>query len=385
MMPHRLAGVGAPPSAYVHIPFCHRVCPYCDFAVVAGRFSDVERYASMVVREIERSNAWQPLGAVFIGGGTPSAMDPKVIHRLLATLEAKHGFLEGAEITLESNPEDWSPEKAEGMLGAGITRLSIGAQSFDPVVLSALGRQHGPEDVAKAVSVSRSAGFNSISLDLIFGHPAETASSWADTLRRATGLAPDHVSAYALTVERGTQLSREVNAGAPAPDDDVQADRYEAALDAMAAAGLERYEVSNFALIGQECRYNRRVWAHGSYEAYGLGAHGYREGVRFRNVRALDAYLARLEAGESPRAGEEELEGWPLELERLMVGLRRIEGVELGTGGAAFLASEEGQRLVQAEVVAQEGNRLVVSNPLLTDSVLRAVLTLPEAKDYSNN
>jgi putative oxygen-independent coproporphyrinogen III oxidase len=377
-MPHRLAGVGAPPSAYVHIPFCHRVCPYCDFAVVAGRLSDADRYVSAVIREIERSDAWEPLGAVFIGGGTPSAVDPKLIGQLLDTLEAKHGFQRDMEITLESNPEDWAPEKAEGMLAAGVNRVSIGAQSFDPVVLAALGRQHGPDDVGVAVAVCRSEGFNSVSVDLIFGHPMETTSSWSDTLRRVTDLAPDHVSTYALTVERGTQLSRDVNAGSPAPDDDDQADRYEATLEAMAAVGLERYEVSNFSQIGRECRYNRRVWAHGSYEAYGLGAHGYRDGVRFRNVRALDAYLARVEAGGSARAGREALEGWPVELERMMVGLRRIEGVELGPGGGAFLASEAGQRLVQAEVVAQEGDRLVVTNPLMTDAVIRAVLALPQ-------
>ena len=376
-MPHRLAGVGAPPSAYVHVPFCHRVCPYCDFAVVAGRLSDADRYVSAVVREIECSDAWEPLGAVFIGGGTPSAVDPKLIGQLLGALEAKHGFQRDMEITLESNPEDWAPEKAEGMLSAGVNRVSIGAQSFDPVVLAALGRQHGPDDVGAAVAVCRSEGFNSVSLDLIFGHPMETTSSWSDTLRRVTDLAPDHVSTYALTVELGTQLSREVSAGSPAPDDDDQADRYEATLEAMAAAGLERYEVSNFSQIGRECRYNRRVWAHGSYEAYGLGAHGYRDGVRFRNVRALDAYLARVEAGESARAGREALEGWPLELERMMVGLRRIEGVELGPGGAAFLASEEGQRLVHAGVVSQEGDRLVVTNPLMTDAVIRATLALP--------
>ncbi len=377
-MPHRLAGVGSPPSAYVHIPFCHRVCPYCDFAVVAGRLSDAERYVSAVIREIECSDAWVPLGAVFIGGGTPSAVDPKLIGQLLDTLEAKHGFQRDVEITLESNPEDWGPKKAEGMLAAGVNRVSIGAQSFDPVVLAALGRQHGPDDVGAAVAVCRSEGFNSVSVDLIFGHPMETTSSWRDTLRRVTDLAPDHVSTYALTVERGTQLSRDVNAGSPAPDDDDQADRYEATLEAMAAAGLERYEVSNFSQIGHECRYNRRVWAHGSYEAYGLGAHGYRDGVRFRNVRALDAYLARIEAGESARAGREALEGWPLELERMMVGLRRIEGVELGPGGGAFLASEDGERLVHAEVVAQEGDRLVVTNPLMTDAVIRAVLALPQ-------
>jgi len=377
-MPHRLAGVDTPPSAYVHIPFCHRICPYCDFAVVAGRLSDALRYVSAVTSEIESSHTWEPLGAVFIGGGTPSAVDSKLIHRLLSALEAKHGFQKDAEITLESNPEDWTPKKAEGMLAAGVNRLSIGAQSFDPVVLAALGRQHGSADIDAAVSVSRRVGFNSVSLDLIFGHPMETTSSWNDTLRRATDLAPDHISTYALTVERGTQLSREVKAGAPAPDDDVQADRYEAVLEAMSAAGLERYEVSNFSRIGHECRYNRRVWAHGSYEAYGLGAHGYRGSVRFRNVRALDAYLARVEAAESPRAGQEQLDSWPLELERMMVGLRRIEGVELGVGGASFLASEEGQRLVRAEVVAQDGNRLVVTNPLMTDAVIRAVLALPD-------
>ena len=372
---HRLARVGAGPAAYVHIPFCNRVCPYCDFAVVEGRTAEAERYVAAVVLEIERSTAWEPLDALFIGGGTPSAIAPELIGRLVRAIERKHGLGAGAEVTMESNPEDWSPQVAEGMRAAGVNRLSMGAQSFDQGVLEGLGRRHTPEQIEEAFGRSRSAGFESISIDLIFGHPVETDESWQATLERALELGPDHVSTYALTVELGTQLSRDVASGAPSPDDDVQADRYEAAQEVL-GNNLDRYEVSNYSKSGHECRYNRRVWSHSSYEAYGLGAHGYRDGQRFRNVRSLDAYLQRVEIGQSPRQGSEPIVGWAAELERLMVCLRRIEGVRLGPGGSAFLDSPDGRRLREAGVVDVVADWLVVMNPLLTDAVARVVLGL---------
>jgi putative oxygen-independent coproporphyrinogen III oxidase len=372
---HRLVRVDAPPAAYLHIPFCNRICPYCDFAVVEGRDSEAERYVAAVILEIDRSTVWEPLGALFIGGGTPSSIAPNLIGDLVAAIRAKHGLESDAEITMESNPEDWTLDIAEEMRATGVNRLSMGAQSFDEKVLGALGRRHSPEQIEDAFSHSRAAGFGSVSIDLIFGHPVETADSWKRTLERTMSLEPDHVSTYALTVELGTQLSRDVASGAPSPDDDVQADRYEMAQEVLGAS-LERYEVSNYAKPGHECLYNRRVWNHGSYEAYGLGAHGYREGVRFRNVRSLDAYLKRVEIGRSPRQGSETITGWDKELERLMVGLRRIEGVKLGSGGSALLESPEGERFLGAGVIDVDDDWLVVQNPLLTDAVIRVVLGL---------
>ena len=187
---------------------------------------------------------------------------------------------------------------------------------------------------------------------------------------------PDHISCYALTVERGTPLSRAVTQGAPAPDPDVQADRYERAEATLSSAGYRRYEVSNWARPGLECRYNLTVWAQGEYIAYGNGAHGYLDGERFRNIRRLEAYIGEVESGNLPRAGADVIQDWNREIDRLFVGLRRATGVAHGPGTDALLVSEEGQRLLEAEVIASDQTRLRVANPLLTDTVLRSVIAL---------
>ncbi len=368
--------VQAPRACYVHVPFCARVCPYCDFAVVAGRNRDAERYCAAVEREIRADSPARPLEAVFIGGGTPSSVSPRLIGRILGALAERHGMASDVEISLESNPEDLGAHAVRDLAGTGVTRLSIGAQSLDPVVLDALGRVHEPDDVLRAVDAALDL-MHSVNVDLIFGHPAESAASWQETLARVVAAGPHHVSTYMLTVERGTALSRAIAGGAPAPDEDVQADRFEMAVRVLDAAGYGHYEVSNHAQPGHECRYNLDVWANRSYLAYGLGAHGYRDGVRFRNVRALDAYLSRVEAGDSPRQGEERMSEWDVELERLMLGLRLRTGVAAGQGGRAFLASDAGRRFVAMGIVSHEAGVLRVERPLLTDAVIREVVALP--------
>lgn len=362
------------PAAYVHIPFCSAVCPYCDFAVVAGRDDEASRYVDAVIREISMSEPWQPLEAVYFGGGTPSHVDVGLLGSILEALDDRHGLSSRAEVSIEANPEDFSAVKARGMRRVGFNRVSFGAQSFDAEVLSFLGRRHEPVDITQSVSVARDAGFSNVSVDLIFGTPGESDESWRSTLHRATRLETDHVSCYALTVERGTPLGRAVAGGAPSPDPDTQADRYETAADVLAAAGLIRYEVSNWARPGSECRYNLVVWAQGEYEAYGNGAHGFRDGVRFRNHRRLDAYLSALESGRAPRAGTERIEGWDAEIDRLFVGLRRMVGVAGGEGTKALLTSREGGQLLEAGVIESNDGRLRVRRPLLTDAVHRSVV-----------
>jgi oxygen-independent coproporphyrinogen III oxidase len=367
-------------SAYVHIPFCARICPYCDFAVVEGRGEVVDRYVDAVLLEVDDEPAWGPLGAVFFGGGTPSSVPPSALGRILSGLERRFGLAGDAEITLEANPEDWAPDRAAALAEFGFNRVSFGAQSFDRVVLASLGRRHGPDDIARAVEVSRLERFASVSLDLIFGTPSESLSSWEATVERAVDLEVDHISSYALTVEPPTAMGRAVRRGAAAPDPDDQADKWELAADRLATAGFVRYEVSNHAKPGHPCRYNLGVWAQGEYVAYGLGAHGFRGGLRKRNVRRLDTYLDRMESGVGAVQAVDRIEGWPAELERLMLGLRRSAGVEAGPGGSALLASDQGIRLVEAGVLDRSGTRLVVARPLLTDEVVRAVLSLGEHK-----
>lgn len=363
-------------SAYVHIPFCARVCPYCDFAVVAGQDDQTLVYVDAVVSEIEAEQQWSPLDAVFVGGGTPSRIAVGDLARILAALEARFGLAEGCEVTLEANPEDWSPAVGDALVGAGFNRVSFGVQSFDPSVLQALGRLHSPREAHSAVGMARASGFCSISLDIIYGHPRESDESWRRTLESAVATDPDHMSAYALTVEPGTELWKQVRSGAPAPDDDVQADRWEEAASLLDAAGYVRYEISNHARPGHGCRYNLAVWGQAEYLAFGLGAHGYRDGVRSRRVRRLPTYINRVNSGIGAVQDTDVISGWNAELERLMLGLRRTAGVVAGEGGAALLASADGLRLVDADVLAVVEGRLVASTPLLTDEIIRAVLGL---------
>jgi putative oxygen-independent coproporphyrinogen III oxidase len=365
-------------AAYVHIPFCHRRCPYCDFAVVdlSRGPAATDRYVAALAAEIGLEPRWDPLDAVNFGGGTPSIL---AVHQLTTVMTALHnrfGFAPGTEISIEANPEDITPSRAADLVAAGFNRISLGVQSFDGGVLAALGRQHTTAQARSSVMAARRAGFRSVNLDLIFGSPGESLGSWEQTVEAALALEPDHLSGYALTVERGTALSRSVADGAPAPDPDDQADKYEILQAAAQAAGLVQYEVSNWARPGHGCRYNLGTWAQGEYVAFGVGAHGYRAGTRRRNVRRIDAYLARVESGERPEAGRETLTTTERDFERVFLGIRRAAGVVAGEAGRRLLESEAGSRLLTAGVIAVAGARLVVKRPLLTDAVARELLAL---------
>jgi oxygen-independent coproporphyrinogen-3 oxidase len=319
---------------------------------------------------------WKPLDAVYVGGGTPSRVPGHQLNRFLDALRSRHDINEAAEVSLEANPEDWAAEIAASFRTAGFNRVSFGAQSFDSSVLVSLGRRHGPDHISTSVANARAEGFDNVSIDLIYGSPGESELSWRETVEAAVSAGPDHVSCYALTVEPGTELGRQVGRGAPAPDPDIQASRFGTADSILTANGLTRYEVSNWSHPGYECVYNSIVWAQGDYVAYGNGAHRFRDGVRSRNFRHLETYLKAVEDGGSPTAGEERLIGVDLELDRLFVGLRRSAGVSLGPGGRAFIADPDGQRLLEAGVVSVHGDRLKVENPMLSDAVLRVVLGL---------
>ena len=364
-------------SAYVHLPFCAQRCPYCDFAVVTmeegGDDAEVARYVDAVVMEIAMAMPFGPIDAVNLGGGTPSRLTPSQLEQVLAALTDRHGITDGAEISLEANPDDWSEEYSAALVDLGFNRISFGVQSFDPAVLESLGRTHSPDQAEAAVGEAIGQ-FVTVNIDLIYGTAVESIASWEATVDRALALKPDHVSAYALTVERGTELSRAINAGAAAPDADDQADKYEHLVDRAPEARLVRYEVSNWCRPGHHCRYNLSTWAMGEYLGFGLGAHDHRAGRRSRNVRRLDAYLERVRSGRRPRAGTEELSGIEAERERIALGLRLAAGVRAGELGLRFLDSEEGQRHLAAGIVARQGDRLVVQQPLLTDAVARLVV-----------
>lgn len=365
-------------SAYIHIPFCARRCPYCDFAIVdeSGVETDHRQYVDAVVAEIEMDDGIGPLDAVNFGGGTPSILDPSLIGGLVDALRNRFALVPDAEVSIEVNPEGWTDGYGDALVGAGVNRLSIGAQSMDEAILGVLGRAHDVDAIERVVAGARSCGMRSVGVDLILGHPNESDRSWASTVGLALDLPIDHVSTYSLTVEAGTELSRSVNAGGPAPDDDVQADRYEHFVEASSAAGFARYEVSNHARIGHACRYNLSTWAHGEYLAFGMAAHDHRWGLRSRNHRRLDRYLADVEAGVRPRLGHEVLSPPEQERDRLMLGLRLAAGTPLSDTAAAFVDSAGARRFIEAGVLEVSEGRLMVSDPLLADAVAREALTV---------
>ncbi len=367
-------------AAYVHIPFCHRRCPYCDFAVVdmAQEAAPVERYIEAIIAEIEMEDPWGALHAVNLGGGTPSVLSADQVGLLLDAVSDRFGLVEGAEVSIEANPEDWTDGYAAALRSAGVNRVSLGVQSFDDAVLQSLGRQHTPSEGQRAVENARKGGIDTVNLDLICGTAGEAIESWRHTVETALALDPEHLSAYALTVERGTALSRAVRDGAPEPDADDQADKYELLVELVDAIGLTRYEVSNWAKPGHECRDNMTTWAQGEYLAFGLGAHGHRAQVRRRNVRRLDVYLEMVEQGRRPEAGTERLVAWERDKERVFLGLRRRSGVFAGDVGMAFLDTDSGKRFLDAAVIELVDERLVVRRPLLTDAVARELLALEQ-------
>jgi len=342
-----------PVGVYVHVPFCASRCDYCDFATWTDRAHVIDDYVDACIADVGR---WRRVGlpavdTVFFGGGTPSLLPPGRLEAILAAVPRAAG----AEVTVECNPDALSPEQLASFRAAGVTRLSIGVQSFASHVLDALGRTHDPGNVRRAFAWARDAGFEHLNADLIYGTPGESAADWMATLDAVLALAPDHVSCYALTVESGTPLGRMVAAGArSAPDDDTQADRYAAADERLGAAGLSWYEISNWARPGGECRHNVGYWRGADYVAIGCASHGHVRGRRWWNVRTPERYVERITVGDSPEAGGEELgggarrdEAWALELRtRWGASAAGLEPVALGELTAAGLVEHGGKRVV---------------------------------------
>ena len=293
-----------PVSLYFHIPFCRHRCAYCDFNTYARMDHLIPAYTSAleneIVRVTENAGARLPVHTIFFGGGTPSLLPLERIGGILSICHERFNLFEDVEITLEANPGTVSHQWLLGVRALGVNRLSFGMQSADPAELRFLEREHGLRDVIDAVSWSRDAGFENLSLDLIFGLPGQSLPTWEATLAAALSLHPDHLSLYALTVEEGTPLNRWVERGlVSAPDDDSAADMYDKAIEVLARHGLEQYEISNWALPGRECRHNLQYWLDLPYLGFGAGAHGYANGVRTANVKGIREYIRTVEMGTS--------------------------------------------------------------------------------------
>lgn len=344
-------------SLYLHVPFCHTRCHYCDFNTYAGMLGHRERYVDALAQEIQLAGlrARRPGDAprrcrtIFFGGGTPSLLSAEQVDALLTAARQAFAVDDDAEITLEANPGTLEYGRLDALRAVGVNRLSMGAQSFDADLLRWMGRIHSPEEIETAFAAARQAGFTSINLDFIFALPNQSLATWAETLERALALGPEHLSLYSLIVEEGTPLFAWVRDGRVIPaDDDTAADMYEHAITRLAAAGYGQYEISNWALPGHECRHNLTYWRNLPYIGLGAGAHSYFAGHRFAEARPIADYIARVRA--SVAEGRHDADALPagamvddetisrdLEMaETAIVGLRLNAGVSRAEFAARF-------------------------------------------------
>ncbi len=308
-------------GVYVHVPFCARRCDYCAFAAWDDRHDLTGPYLAALRRQASaEAVGCPPVTSVFVGGGTPSMVPAEGLLAVLAELP----LADGAEVTVECNPDTVTPELVETYVAGGVNRLSFGVQSMVPRVLASLGREHDPANVRRCVELAGSFGLDSFNLDVIYGAAGESLADWRHTLEEVLALDPPHVSAYGLTVEAGTPLADDP---ARHPDDDDQADKYELADDLLTTAGMDWYEVSNWARPGHECRHNQLYWSQGEYLALGCAAHGHRDGRRYWNLRTPERYIEAVEAGRSVEAADERLDDEARRIEGLQLALRMRHGV----------------------------------------------------------
>lgn len=348
---------------YVHVPFCARRCSYCDFAIAVRREVPSEAFAAQLLgewegwRESDRFDPAAPLATIYFGGGTPSRLNPGAIARIIARVAAGRPLLPGAEVTLEANPEDVTPASARAWAAAGVNRVSLGVQSFDPAVLAWMHRTHTESDVPRAVAALRDAGIANLSLDLIYALPEALHRDWDRDLERALALEPEHLSLYGLTVERQTPLGHWVERGAAVPSPDERYAREFLLADArLGAAGFEHYEVSNYARPGRRAVHNSAYWRRAPYLGLGPSAHSASGSLRWWNRREWTDWSRALEAGESAVAGEERLDPSAVALEDLYLGLRTSDGLAV-----EFFQGEQARQWVAADWATIRSGRIVLT------------------------
>ncbi|MER7395450.1 radical SAM family heme chaperone HemW [Streptomyces sp. NPDC000151] len=385
-----LDGAGERPLGfYLHVPYCATRCGYCDFNTYTaselrgsgGALASRENYAATVVEEIRLARKImgddpRPVETVFVGGGTPTLLPAADLSRMLAAIRDEFGLAPGAEITTEANPESVDPRYLEELRAGGFNRVSFGMQSARQHVLKILDRTHTPGRPEACVAEARAAGFDHVNLDLIYGTPGETDDDWKASLDAAIGAGPDHVSAYALIVEEGTQLARRIRRGeVPMTDDDEHADRYLIAEDTLTAAGFTWYEVSNWATTpAARCRHNELYWTGADWWGAGPGAHSHVGGVRWWNAKHPGAYAQALNDGRSPGAGRELLAPEDRRVERILLELRLAAGCPLDLlAPAGAKAAERALTDGLLEAAPYEAGRAVLTlrGRLLADAVVR--------------
>ncbi|MAB83758.1 MAG: coproporphyrinogen III oxidase [Phycisphaerae bacterium] len=313
---------------YVHVPFCRHRCHYCDFFTIAGREDAFDAYVDRLKSEIRASASCiqGPLQTVFIGGGTPTILPPKLLAEVLQEIRSALPVASDCEWSVEANPETVTPEIAAALADGGVTRVSLGAQSFQPERLKALERRHDPATVERSLQRLRSAGIDELSLDLIFAIPGQTLAQWESDLDIAVGLGIRHLSAYSLIYEQGTPLTRRRDRGEVAPiPEDLEAAMFEHAIRRLDAEGMRHYEVSNWAIPGSECRHNLLYWRNQDWWPIGPGASGHVQGIRWKNVPRLGLYLEG--QGLPPVTRPEQLDEDGRIGEAFMMGLRLLQGI----------------------------------------------------------
>ncbi|MEI2618299.1 MAG: radical SAM family heme chaperone HemW [Thermomicrobiales bacterium] len=323
--------VDGPAGIYVHVPFCRHICPYCDFNTYAGQEDRIPAYVDALVREMQlRDGETTEAPTLYFGGGTPSLLSPEQIARVVDAATRRLGLRADAEVSLEANPETLDEAALRGFRAAGINRLSIGIQSLQRAGLRVLGRGHTATTATDALATARLAGFENVSLDFIYGWPGQSAEDWDHDLATMLDWAPEHLSLYALIVEPGTPMQMAVRRGILSPlDDDTVADRYDRAVDVLAAAGWEHYEISNWAREPRfRSRHNQLYWQNGPYLGVGAGAFGTARGERLSNHLLPARYIADLAAGRLPVATREAIDERTGMGETMMLALRLlIDGV----------------------------------------------------------
>ena len=317
-----------PRAAYLHVPFCAHHCGYCDFAIAVGQDHQIELYLDALDAEMAMLGEPRPVRTLFIGGGTPTHLSAAQLARLLQSIRRWLPLGLGGEWSIEANPDTLDDDKVAVLADHGVTRVSLGAQSFHPHLLEVLDRRHVPAQVPQAVErVRRRIAF--VSLDLIFGAPGQTEAEWRADLAAALALAPDHVSTYGLTYEKGTPLWKRRERGQVRPlDEDAELALYSTAIDVLEAEGFAHYEISSFARPGRRCRHNEVYWANDAYFGFGMGAARYVGGRRELNTRDLNTYIRRVLSGEPATFQSEELGSEERARETMAVQLRRAEGID---------------------------------------------------------
>lgn len=393
-----------PSSAYVHIPFCRRRCYYCDFpvSVVGDRLrgdtsGTISQYVEMLFREIAITPAFaRPLKTVFFGGGTPSLLSVGQLAHILEALDQRFGISAGAEISIEMDPGTFDLNQLQGYRAAGVNRVSLGVQAFQPELLQVCGRSHTVTDIWAAIEIIRQVGVPDFSLDLISGLPHQTLEQWQETLAAAVAIAPTHISVYDLTIESVTAFGRYYQPGIqPLPTDDTTVKMYKLAQKVLTGAGYEHYEISNYAQPSHQCRHNRVYWENRPYYGFGMGATSYVQGQRFTRPRKTGEYYLWVEQLIVAEGGIDCPQTQPDEvlLETLMLGLRLADGVSMSS-----LAEQFGEKTLEqiwkclqpyhrqgwVELVGLNGKPVAMSDAGKLQALGQLRLTDPNGFLYSN-